>query len=443
MFRPISLACLLALGACENSSSSIVFDVRIVDAAGGNPALGTDIDTLNITLQQGTADAEVFAFPVVDGLFDVGVFLDSLVASTGLRAELTGPTSLWFGAPPRFIPTELLLPMTVVVGEPNTCGRIDGLRLGTSRQALGTSLYETFAFVAGGSEADPQVEFVDLLSQEPGTFDVELDPLGATQVADIGDGQVLVVSAQAGPFIFDLSNPDDRATPVALHAGAGLASALASVAGKGAYVIGGDDDGTPTDVISIVGLDGTVEERTLSTPRLGAAAVAVGDSVLVVGGDAAGSAEVISPSGIATTIDGFADGVREFALLLTDDGATALLVGGLDASAEVRSNTWLFADCPDPCTPSAGPDWLNPRAGAITPTGSALIVGGEGSRLVERVDFVSGSASISTMAELELPRSQPGAIELESGVLIVLAGNDGAGPRDDVEYCFPAALNPL
>lgn len=432
---------LVAALGCEESAGNLVFDVRIVDRTGGNPALDTDAEALSITVQQAPTEPRTFEFAVVDGVFDAGVFIESISVSTKARIALTGPTTQLIGAPPPFVPAETLGTMTIVVGEPSTCGRLEGPRLATGRANLGASLFETFAFIAGGSENDPQVEFFDLLRQELGVFEVDLDQLGSAQVAAIADGQSLVVSMEAAPFIFNLADDDNRIVPVTLHDGAGPASALVTVVGQGTYVIGGDDGGAATSSVSVVDADGGVVERTLSVVREGAAVAGFGEHVLVVGGDATGSAELLSPTGETTPIEGFTDGVRSFGLLIANlAGDEALLIGGLDATDELRSDTVLFTGCPQSCVASVGPSWTESRAGTVTTVGSQLLIGGEGSRLVQEVRFTDGAVSIASVGELTVARSRAAATLLESGVLIVIGGHDGVAARDDIEICFPAEL---
>jgi hypothetical protein len=87
--------------------------------------------------------------------------------------------------------------------------------------------------------------------------------------------------------------------------------------------------------------------------------------------------------------------------------------------------------------------WSTARLAVLLPEDSTLLVGGTDSRLVEEVRWPSGSAEITRLLELNIPRAGAGAIMLESGAFIVGGGDDGVVARDDFEFCVPAALEPL
>ena len=182
----------------------------------------------------------------------------------------------------------------------------------------------------------------------------------------------------------------------------------------------------------------------LSKPRSGPAATALGVDVLVVGGDAEGDAELLldgSPTG--QPVAGVMDGVREGGILVGDGESRALLIGGTDAGDAVRQDTVRFDDCPSSCTSSAGPLWTTARLGALQPADSTLLVGGEGSSLVDEVRWSDGNVEIEALLQMEFPRAGAGGIVLESGAFIVAGGDDGVSIRDDFEFCVPAALEPL
>ena len=80
---------------------------------------------------------------------------------------------------------------------------------------------------------------------------------------------------------------------------------------------------------------------------------------------------------------------------------------------------------------------------AIVPENSALVVGGEASRLVEEVRWSGNTVEIESVLELSVSRASAGAVVYESGAFVVAGGDDGGGAREDFEFCVPAALQPL
>jgi hypothetical protein len=166
--------------------------------------------------------------------------------------------------------------------------------------------------------------------------------------------------------------------------------------------------------------------------------------VLVAGGDDEGTAELLlegEPAG--QLLAGVMDGVREAGLLISDEENRALWIGGVDATATLRQDTLRFEDCPADCTSSAGPTWTTARLAALQPQRSRLVIGGEGSSLVDEVRWIDGDVEISRLLDLNIPRAGAGGIVLESGAFIVAGGDDGVAVRDDFEFCVPAALEPL
>jgi hypothetical protein len=72
-----------------------------------------------------------------------------------------------------------------------------------------------------------------------------------------------------------------------------------------------------------------------------------------------------------------------------------------------------------------------------------LVIGGEGSSLVDEVRWIDGDVEISPLLDLNIPRAGAGGIVFESGAFIVAGGDDGVAVRDDFEFCVPAELEPL
>ena len=335
----------------------------------------------------------------------------------------------------------------MVAAEPSSCELVTFDSMEGPRAYFGMVPSGTFALIAGGiaaSEGD-QVEFFDALQWESRPFaeDLVLSELGETRAASIDEGEILVLSADAVPFVFDMLDPRDP-KPVVLHTGAGPRSALVSVPGAGAMVIGGEIGGEAQSGISLVAPGGTVTSLQLSVPRSGPSAVALGSDVLIVGGNAEGNAELLRESSTeGQPIASVADGVREGGLLVGDGQSRALWMGGEGSGGALREDTVRFDGCPSDCVSSAGPSWTTARTGALQLAQSALVIGGEGSQLVEEVRWSGGDVEIRTLAELNVPRAGAGGILFESGIFVVAGGDDGTSTRDDMELCVPGELSPL
>jgi hypothetical protein len=305
----------------------------------------------------------------------------------------------------------------------------------------------TFALAVGGTApSDEQIEFFDALEWESRLFeqDFSISDLGSTRAASIDEAKILVLPTDASPFIFDMFDSSRRITPLFLHNGAGPSSALVSIPGLGAMVIGGEFAGEAQATVSLVDPAGDVSSRQLSKPRSGAVATSLGSNVLVAGGDDEGTAEIlVEGATVGQPIAGVMDGLRQSGLLVGDGESRALWMGGTDAGDALRQDTLRFDDCPSTCASSAGPPWTTARLDALQPPSSGLVIGGEGSPLVDEVRWDGGNVEIQPLLQLNVPRAGAGGMVLESGAFIVAGGDDGVSIRDDFEFCVPAALEPL
>ncbi len=440
---------------CQDSSSPVFIEVDIVDGDGGNPAEGTPINELLITLEQEGLFTEDFDFSVVEGQFEAGVQFVSLAATTRMRVELRQAEAGGVGlrllsAPPPFTAAESLGFVRLVAARSASCARVTLVRLETPRANFAMLPSGTFSTSFGGSSSTlstDQVEWLDMLQWKKGLFTgVAFSRLGPTRGALIDETKALVLPNDAAPFIFDLNNPSEGGLPVTLHPGAGPASALLSVPGRGAMVVGGEIDGTPVAQVSLVASDGEVSLLSLNQARAGAVATALGQNVLVVGGNDVGSAELLKDAqttGIAVT--SLADGVRQDALLVGDTQSMALLLGGTGENGALRQDTVVFHGCSDEdgCESGPGPSWATARTGVLHPAGSTLLVGGAGSTLIEEVFWTQKFALIGPFARLSSPRAGAAGVVLESGALIVAGGDDGVASRSDFEFCVPTELTRL
>jgi len=449
VFRRLALATLLlaSAAACNDDVATFVFQASIVDGNGGNPVAGTDATTLRVGISEGEIPVREFEFPITDGQFEAVLEFASFSSITRIRVEMEGPTTSLITAPPAFVPSVSLGFLRVVAAEPASCQLVSFDVMQAPRAEFGMIQTGTFALLAGGTTpSDEQVEFLDALEWETRLFtdDFSLSALGPTRAATVGEGQILVIPTNTGPFIFDMIDQRQRVTQVVLHAGAGPSSGLVSVPGVGAMVIGGEAAGVARAGVSLVEPGGAVTSLSLSEPRSGPVATALGEDVLVVGGDQEGTAEILfAGNSDGQPIAGVMDGPRSGGLLIGDGVSRALLLGGEDDSSSVRQDTLRFDNCPASCATTPGPTWATARLRAIVPEGSALIVGGEASPLVEEVSWGESSVQIESLVQLNVQRAAAGAIVYESGAFVVGGGDDGTGARDDFEFCVPTALEPL
>ena len=430
-----------------------MFEASIVDGQNGNPAAGTDATVLRIGIEESELPVEEYEYPITDGEFEALLEFKAFTRPTRIRVQIEGETTELLTAPPVFVPSASRGFLRVVTAAPSSCERVTFDLLEAPRAFFGMVPSGTFALIAGGTTAsDEQLEFFDALEWESRLFmeDFVLSELGETRAASIDEAEILVLPSDAPPFIFNMVDVTQRITQVLLHNGAGPRSALVSVPGVGAMVIGGELAGEAQSAVSLVEPEGQVTSLELSAPRSGPAATALGSDVLVVGGDPEGTAEVLITAealmgGDATghPIDGVMDGVREAALLVGDGESRALWIGGTDATDTLRQDTVRFDDCPGSCVSAAGPPWPTVRLAALQPPQSALLIGGDGSSLVEEVRWNGTDVEIQPVLQLEVPRAGAGGIVLESGAFIVAGGDDGVSIRDDFEFCVPAALEPL
>ena len=424
-----------------------MFDAVIVDGENGNPAAGTDATVLRIGIQEGELPAEEYEYPITDGEFEAFLEFRAFTRPTRIRVEMQGATTELLTAPPMFVPSASRGSLRVVTSAPSGCERVTFDLMEAPRAFFGMVQSGTFALLAGGTSASAeQLEFFDALEWESRLFleDLALSDLGETRAASIDEVEILVLPSNAPPFIFNMLDATRRITPVVLHNGAGPRSALVSVPGAGAMVIGGDVAGEAQSGVSLVGPEGQVTSLRLSEPRSGPAATPLGGDVLVVGGDVEGSAEIlIDGATLGRPIAGVMDGVREVGLLVGDGESRALLIGGSDAGGAVRQDTLRFDGCSSSCMSATGPQWTTARLAALQPAQSALVIGGEGSRLVDEVRWGAADVQIEPLLQLDVPRAGAGGIVLESGAFIVAGGDDGVSIREDFEFCVPAVLEPL
>ncbi len=434
-----ALVALGLLAACSDGPPRLRINVAVVSATGGDPL--TDADFEEVTVEVAQQDRPVTRVTRrLDGAFDLPIEIGSLSASTRVRVHLDGPEP-WVGAPPQFVPLAAAGLVRVVVGPAGRCAIVPEAELPEATEEPAMARVETFALVAGGRGASgpsTSVGFVDLVR----FFSGDLDPLtlgsGAGRAATLGFERAVVVT-EGGALLYDLANADARNTPLApVHDGAGPASAVIARPG-GAVVVGGEEGGAAVPGVTWVFEDGRALDSLLVVPRRRAAAVALGNFVVVAGGSEAGPiAEVLNASTQESAPVEYDDGVRLDPLLVRD-GDSLWLIGGVGADGTVRQDTVQLLGCPSACRAEPGPPWSTARAGAVVEGG--YIVGGD--TRVEVAAFRAGVWTLEHAFDLQVARRDPLAVVFESGVLVVVAGSDEAGARRDVELCWPTALVPF
>ena len=102
-----------------------------------------------------------------------------------------------------------------------------------------------------------------------------------------------------------------------------------------------------------------------------------------------------------------------------------------------------LADASSPPATRLDPSGTTARRNALQPAESELVIGGDGSQLVDEVRWNGADVEIQQLLQLDVPRAGAGGIVLESGAFIVAGGDDGVSIREDFEFCVPASLEPL
>ncbi|HJL00651.1 MAG TPA: hypothetical protein RMH85_19655 [Polyangiaceae bacterium LLY-WYZ-15_(1-7)] len=428
MRRLLPLLCLApALLGCEDDPPRAAIDVRIVTTTGEDPLEAPGVARFTLAMEQtGRARTELEAD--ADDR-SAAIELGSLSADTRLRVRLESADGavLLHGAPPTFAPISAGGLVRVLVGPPGVCEVVPEAELDLPRTLPAGARLDTFAlFLAGEASGAPSsaVEFLDLLRFYPGELEDLSLAQGPARGAAVGLSTMLAVTGE-GAVLYDLASADERETSLALHDGADAQSATVALPGGGALVAGG----TASAGLTFVAADGSTSAATLTAPRAAPLLVPFdGGRVLVV--DAAEGAEVVSAAGAPSLVD-----LPAFApAAAIRDGDAVLLVGeGSDGPA-----TLALEGCPGACVASAGPAWPMARAGVVS--AGPYLVGGA---LVERATHGEDGWRIEPAWELARTHRAPLALLFESGVLVVVAGEDDGGPVPFVELCFPETLTEL
>ncbi|MEM9073521.1 MAG: hypothetical protein AAGE52_33755, partial [Myxococcota bacterium] len=332
----------LFLLSCNDGPSAVTVDVQVVTATGGDPLAAAAFETLTVEVAQDDRPITRIS-ERAGGTFDLPIAIDSLTNSTRVRVRLEGAVP-YVGAPPRFVPVATGGLVRVIMGPAGTCEVVPEADLGDAREQWATTrVGGDFAIFAAGVDEDgpsTAVAFLDLVRFFGGDLDDLAMASGRGRATFVGPTRA-VVTTEGGTSLYDLANAEERNRGLAVHAGAGLRSAVASVSTR-ALIAGGDLAGEPVDGITWLLEDGAVadtEGMTLQTPRRDAAAAFLGQLAIVAGGSQDGLvAELLNLNTETSTPIPFDDGVREGAVLARD-GEALLLLGGTNESGELRTDT--------------------------------------------------------------------------------------------------------
>ena len=445
-----ALVVCVAAPSCDDTPSGRELRVEIVGTDGHSAVAAGDVTQIRIVVRQGDAMSETVESAVTGGTFSLSLPITDTSLPIRIVAELTGPSLRLVGALPAFVADETSGTVRIVVGPPGRCEVVYDASLRAARAGADVATLGTFALVAGGeapAATAHTIEFFDLLVQRSSS---EVIPLGAalgeTHVARLTDRRALVVGASDAALVVDLGLPSTPTRPLSLHTGAGARSATVSVGERGAVVIGGETSGAPIDDVSWVSSDGTVSTSHLVTPRHDAAAVAVGELVLVSGGAAPGAPPIEWLDAISHDAHAVEPAVDDLvrlgaALSVSPDATRAYVFGGTGVAGP-RSDALAFGLCPTPCSvmpPAAWPGPLPPGAGrpVSTPRGTLIAPRGEPGDALQGIIW-SADGPHADVRPFETARTAAAATELAGGIVLVFGGSDGTSPRTDVELCFPA-----
>lgn len=461
-----SLVPLLALlaAACEGGGSFAYYDVRIVDPSGAFPV---DDGTITVTVTQDGQALECDDGPCTAAIRD-GAFmglelpLPSFDAMTEIAVEMSDGTERWIGATPPFQlhgeGIDFTATARVVVARPSSCEvlTLDGFSsrdrpmLDPPRANAAAVVRRNLVLLAGGEKtdgsADDHVTRFDqlLIDTDPLPTWNEPEDIGAARGLTISEDVSLVIGDR-GSFVFKRDpNGPPRADSLALHEGAGFASAVVPLPVGGA-VIGGQ----ATRGISWISAYGAADRsRRLAIERTAPVAARLGEGILVVGGHREGepAAEWLTISGDGEPRDipslpAASGGV----LFPSPDGAAALWIG-YEQAGVTSADTFVIRCAERECTAEPGPiTWDRARsdfASVITAAGTLWLIGGEASAAddpspVDIVRWVGGVPQIE--AGPDLPANNRGAVAFEhaAGIVTIAGGRDIAG---QLVMCFPSEL---
>ena len=459
------------LFGCEGANASSALTIELVRPDGGNPASDFVAGTLSVAVRQGervlNCGGGRCETRIRNGEFDLQLPIESFLDRTFIHATIVSGGTVRIGATPGFTignsGLEMgLLPVRVVMEEPMHCvglslENVAGAgppRLAQPARGAGAAIRRDQAFILGGETEDGAAQTAIRLDQVVTQSEPLVDlpfALGRARALAFDEDNTLYVGEGGALMLVPDRGPAAR-LPLSLHAGASDRSALA-LFDDVAAVIGGTASAmiswveAPETVVGSTGLVATREDAAVAF--LHGAGRARG--LLVVGGqlDGESPAEWVERTGDGVALDALNDLPVGFGgwLVPSPSGRTALWVGWSRADTGAASPaTIVIRGCPEACAWEPGPVWDRARLGAMgamTPAHAFWILGGVDSTTTERVVWSAESPFLEMGPELGSPRADGVAFTHASGIVTVAGGLGPDGLRDDIEQCYPAALDPL
>ncbi|MCA9530891.1 MAG: hypothetical protein KC543_12205 [Myxococcales bacterium] len=476
-----ALGCLLAFaGGCDDTAAAPTLEVQIIDGQGHNPlAPDSPVDRLRVTVSREGVEPLVYDAPVTAGSFDASVPLGSLVDPLSVQVELrAGDEVRLVGASPRFVPARSGGLLRVPVVPPGTCVTMPIANLAVARDGVSWGrVGDLVLFPEGVDDDHPsegRVEVFDLVRAAMGPMPDPPLALAEGFIKALSDTKALVQSS-SGAFLFDTVTAELTPLPFEPASSPYIVS-LPDAPGvfgtpDGAVLVGGQSEQTGGDVPTVVwvGPNGAVTETALAHPRYGPAIWALGpDSALVIGGDSRFASEHTGPGEtlpisaelirrdvpVGVLIDEpFDYGGRNYfpRVVVSLDGAQALLLGGFDGLGHERPDTRWLRGCPDHCVSEAGPSKEHVWDWGTIDAASALLVGAtEDADVIEQVVFsADGPPRFVVRAHLTRPRIRAGVVPI-SPQMVWIFGGETIGPPGsntpedgaDSELCALAPVSP-
>jgi hypothetical protein len=315
------------------------------------------------------------------------------------------------------------------------------------RSGVAVAAGERYLLTSGGSpEGDAEagdMEVYDLFTLE-GRASPALPRTPATMLER--DAVLLLIGDDGATWLDLVGGASAPAEPPAGLGSFGPVEGGAVIQGEGgtSWVVGATRSSSPTPVVLRVDADGSLELRTLSAPRAGAAATWLpGVGLVVVGGsaEAAGVEVVAANAPLGKALDFPPDATRGAGATLSGDDRVLVFGGDLDGdSAPTRL---IDARCAKGCAAEDLPADAAPPAvvhvsssWGIAP-GIALVIAEDQAAPATRTFLVDVPAKTTTELPLREPRAGAVAVPTPNGSLMLLGGRltDG-GPALRVEMFF-------
>jgi hypothetical protein len=432
---------LLALGCGDDPAAPVTFLLgsgQEIDALNQPPV---PIEVTLLGVKDGSASALLrSALPaerlVLDALSSEGTWT--------FRAELrdaAGTLLLRGQTPP--LSSGLLAGSTV----PIHCGRVSafsrpsaGLSAGWTRPALALAL-DRYLLVAGESvEEGTPTELYDLAALLPLVASAPL-PRAPRTTAASRSGWVLLINDK-GATTLDLSTGAVVEITAEL-AGDASGGQVIDDGDGGSFVVGATRaEGEPTGTVLHLDWQGTLARLELQQPRRGAAAAWVeGAGLVVAGGDAEASVEVLPPGSSTFVATGLLLPAVTGAALAPLSPSELVLLGGVTPDPSPAPARRLSLACAAGClAPAPLPFSFEAQEGRgyALGAGKALTLGEGATGLVAVLVETTTDGPQFTEIPLRAPRREASSLRLPDGRVVVLGGVDDTGaPVRSIELFTP------